>query len=337
MNTNWSRRILLAWACAGAALLSACGSSTIESALTPARFISFGDGLSYLGDASGAGRLTVNDVVPYTTNNIWTEQVALSYGLKIKSSAAGGTSYAQAHARVTNATGANGAAVPSIKSQIDSFLAVDKFGANDVVLINGGVSDIVAETEAFRKGTITNEQLLTNVDQAGKDLAAQVRRVVSAGAKYVLVLGVYGLGKSPYATDVTQTALLDKLSYVSETDKGRPRSFNEALLISMVDLGNNVLFADLAYQMNVITASPTSYLGASGTSTGYACVAPAAADAGNGIGTGTNQVNSALCTTTTVAATPDYNSFAFADRIYPGPAVHRLIGDFAASKLRSRW
>ena len=336
MNTNWSRRILLAWACVGAALLSACGSSTIESALTPARFISFGDGLSYLGNASGAGRQTVNDVVPYTNINIWTEELAASYGLKIKSSAAGGTSYAQAHARVTNAVGANGAPVPSIKSQIDSFLAVDKFGANDVVVINGGISDIVAETEAFRSGSITNEQLLTNVDQAGKDLAAQVRRVVSAGAKYVLVLGVYGLGKSPYATDVAQTALLDKLSYVSETDKGRPRSFNEALLISMVDLGNNVLFADLAYQMNVITASPTSYL-SSGVATGYACVAPAAADAGNGIGTGTNQVNSALCTTSTVAATPGYNSFVFADRIYPTPAVQKLIGDFAASKLRSRW
>ena len=43
-------------------LLSACGSGDIVSALVPTRFISFGDGLSDLGQGSTGLRYTINGV-----------------------------------------------------------------------------------------------------------------------------------------------------------------------------------------------------------------------------------------------------------------------------------
>ena len=49
MAANWMRRSLVAAACASAALLAACGSSTVESAVSPDRVIAFGDGISDVG------------------------------------------------------------------------------------------------------------------------------------------------------------------------------------------------------------------------------------------------------------------------------------------------
>ena len=49
MARNWLRRAAMAAVCASAALLAACGSSSIESTLTPSRFVAFGDGFSDVG------------------------------------------------------------------------------------------------------------------------------------------------------------------------------------------------------------------------------------------------------------------------------------------------
>ena len=96
MAVNWLRRTVLAAACTSAALLAACGSSSIESALKPARFVAFGDGFSDVGQVGGK-RYTVNDG---TVNN-WTQQVAATYGVTLTPASAGGSSYAQGNARIS--------------------------------------------------------------------------------------------------------------------------------------------------------------------------------------------------------------------------------------------
>ena len=53
------RRTFMVAACASAALLAACGSSTTESAISPQRFIAFGDAVSDVGQKGS--RYTVND------------------------------------------------------------------------------------------------------------------------------------------------------------------------------------------------------------------------------------------------------------------------------------
>ena len=74
MAANWMRRTVLVAACVSAALLAACGSSTTDSAITPARFIAFGDANSDVGQ--NGSRYTVNDG---SVNN-WTSELEAKYG-----------------------------------------------------------------------------------------------------------------------------------------------------------------------------------------------------------------------------------------------------------------
>ena len=109
MAVNWLRRSVLAAAGVSAAmLLAGCGSSTIESALKPERFIAFGDGLSDVGQVNGA-RYTINDG---SVNN-WAQQLAATYGITLTPVSTGGTSYAQGNARVTAHPDAAGSASAS--------------------------------------------------------------------------------------------------------------------------------------------------------------------------------------------------------------------------------
>ena len=82
MAKHWMRRSVLAAACAAAALLAACGSSTTESAITPDRFIAFGDAHSDVGQKGT--RYTIND----GSINNWTLQVADRYGKTLTSASA---------------------------------------------------------------------------------------------------------------------------------------------------------------------------------------------------------------------------------------------------------
>ncbi len=315
MTSNWSRRAVLAVACVSAALVAACGSSTTESELRPARIVVFGDAFADLGQ--GGSRYTVND----GTNNIWTAQVAASFGLPLTAAVSGGKSYARGSARILAKPDAAGnSAVPTVKEQIDTFLASDSFGSTDLVIINAGIGDIVAEMAGVTAGTKTGDTLLTNVRQAGRDLGAQVRRAVQAGARYVVVAGPYDLGRSPWALSIGGSVLSSASS-----------RFNEEFLVSVVDMGANVLYVDAALHFNLVNSVPANYNLTDGTNLICNSVDP-----GPGIGTGAGQVNSALCTNATVAGL-DTSRYLFADRIYPTPQGHRLFGDYAYTRIRARW
>jgi outer membrane lipase/esterase len=317
MSCIWMRRAVLALASASALLLAACGSGTIESQLSPTRIVAFGDAFSDLGQSGS--RYTVND----STVNVWSQELAFSFGLDLTSSSAGGTSYATGSARVTQTPDAAGnAATPTITGQIDTFLAHGTFAATDLVLVNGGIADIIAEDAKVRTGAETPDQMLANIKQAGKDLAAQARRLVDAGAQHVVVVGTYDLSKSPWAIGSQQTALLFQASI----------AFNDQLLVNMVDLGQNVLYVDAALFYNIATSSPSSY--GLVNATDIVCTS---VDPGVGIGIGANQVNSSKCTPTTVIPGANYNQYVFADAVYPTPAAHVQFGTYAYSRVRERW
>ena len=317
MAANWMRRSLMVAACASAALLAACGSSTTESAISPQRMIAFGDGMSDVGQKGT--RYTVNDG---SVNN-WTLQVASGYGKTLTASSAGGKSYAAGNARIVakpDAAGSN--TTLTVKEQIDSFLASNTFTGDDLVMINGGISDVIANMAAVNAGTMTTEQMITASRQAGTDFAAQIRRLVNAGAKYVVVAGTYDLSKTPWATDIGRTTVLNSAS----------SAFNEGLLVGIVDLGANVLYVDLAYYVNLYTSSPSAYGFENATKAVCTSV-----DATDGIGIGAGKVNSALCTTSTLLAGANQDKYAFADSVYLTPSAQRQFGTYAYDRLRSRW
>ena len=317
MAANWMRRSLMVAACASAALLAACGSSTTESAISPQRMIAFGDGMSDVGQKGT--RYTVNDG---SVNN-WTLQVASGYGKTLTASSAGGKSYAAGNARIVakpDAAGSN--TTLTVKEQIDSFLASNTFTGDDLVMINGGISDVIANMATVNAGTMTTEQMITASRQAGTDFAAQIRRLVNAGAKYVVVAGTYDLSKTPWATDISRTTVLNSAS----------SAFNEGLLVGIVDLGANVLYVDLAYYVNLYTSSPSAYGFENATKAVCTSV-----DATDGIGIGAGKVNSALCTTSTLLASANQDKYAFADSVYLTPSAQRQFGTYAYDRLRSRW
>lgn len=295
------RRAVLGLACASAALLAACGASSVESQLVPSRIIGFGDAFSVVTPGVS---YTVND----TAINTWIGQLASSYGVKLNT----GLVYAQGNARITNPTDAAGGSTPPIKVQIDNFLANNTLGANDLVVINGGISDIVADMAA--SGTTAN------ATQYGKDLGAQVKRLVDAGGKYVAVVGPYNLGRSPWATAIGKTAALEQASL----------DFNIALKVYLQtqNLATHVRYIEAEGYFNKVSSDAEFRNFGFTNKTDLACTS---VDPAAGIGTGTGQVNSSLCTPSTLnpaiaTAGVTYDKYLFADRLYFTPQAQRLFG-----------
>lgn len=316
MSCHWMRRGLLALASASALIVAACGSGTIESQLQPSRVVVFGDGFSDVGQTGK--RYTVND----GGINMWTQELAASFAITLTPVATGGTSYATLNARVNAKPDAGGAsATPTVVEQIDAFLASNTITGNDLVVVNGGISDIIAEMAQLNAGTQTSEQMLADVRQAGRDLGAQVHRLVAAGATHVVVVGTYDLGISNWARGTGQSSLVSEAS----------TRFNTELLISIVDLGGTTLYVDAALLYNLMYNNPAVY--SMSNSLDPVCNS---VDAGAGIGIGAGEINSALCTTSTLADV-NYGLYLFADRVYPAPTGHIKFGDYAYSRVRARW
>jgi phospholipase/lecithinase/hemolysin len=330
MATQWLRRAWLIAACATAMLLAACGGGSIVSSFTPGRVVAFGDAMGDLGQ--NGRRYTVNDG---SVNN-WTQFVANGFGRELKASSEGGLSFATGNARITATTDAAGhTGTPSLQQQIDTFLGSSSLGDTDLVLVSAGTSDVIVQGKAAIDGTISAAEAQQNVQQAADELAVQVRRLVTAGAKHVVVVGPYDLGRSVWANETGQGALLERLSAISgNTGANQPRSFNERLLISMVDLGADVLYVDAALEFNLVTANPGNSGFELANATSVVCTS---VDPGPGIGTGPNQVNSNLCTPSTLVAGADSSKFLFADRVYPTPRGQVIFGDFAFTRIRDRW
>lgn len=305
---------------AGCALLlslAACGGGEVVSQFAPGRIVAFGDGFADIGQ-DGA-RYTINDG---SVNN-WTLTLAADYGLTLATSGAGGFSYATGNARIdTTPDAAGNSTTRTVARQIDAFLASSTPGTSDLIVLNAGTADLVAQAQAYFSGTQDEGTLLANAGQAGTDLGTQVRRLVTAGATHIVVVGPYNLGKSAWAQQLSQASVLEAATTM----------FNQKLLVAIADLGSTVLYVDAAYYFNLVAASPSSY-----SLSNVADLACTSTDSGAGIGTGTGQVNSNLCTGSTLASGIDPAVYLFADRVYLTPAAHRLFGAYAYSKVHARW
>lgn len=304
MISSWSRRAVLALACVGGgALLAACGSGSVVSDLAPKRFITVGDSFSDVGQVGGV-RYTVND-----GSKNWVQELAGHYDQTVTAASAGGWGYAQGHARV-NAVDAIGGA-PSVKQQIDTVLArTTLHPTEDVVVINGGMHDIVAAVNATGISADTTKA----VEEAGKALAEQVHRVVNAGGKHVLVVGVYSLGVTPWARNLNQSDAITTLAL----------KFNEALNIGIVSLGANVLSADPALLHNLMYNKPGNYRLDNGRDP--VCTTP----------------DASTCTPSTIVAGANYDRWLYSDALHFTPQVLREFGDdrYTESvyyKVKNRW
>lgn len=304
MIASWSRRAVLALACAGsAALLAACGSGSVVSDLTPTRFITVGDGFADVGQ--NGYRFTIND-----GSLNWVQQLAAHYSQTITAASAGGWGYAQGYAHVDSADTTSGTNAPSVKAQIDTLLGRTSFAEGDVMMLNGGIADLVS----IYNTTGISDESTASAKAAGQALAAQVRRVVDAGATHVVVTGVYHLGNTPWGKATGQQSALNALS----------TSFNDALLVDIVDLGKNVLYLDSAVFFNLIYNKPENYN--TDTVDSGVCTTP----------------DSTTCTTSTLVSGADPARWMFADSLYIAPVTQRKFStdtytENAYTKFKNRW
>jgi outer membrane lipase/esterase len=231
------------------ALLAACGSGSTFEPLVPTRVISFGDGISDLGQTGS--KFTVND----GSVNIWVERVAINYGRTITAQVSGGLGYAQGNARVSSGTN-------PISNQISAFLAANTIGTSDLILVDAGV----AELAALAIDNPTDAALITAADAAGRALGAQVLRLTAANARHVAIANAPDLGRTPFATAQGRVAGLNAAT----------RAFNDGLKISLVNANNNVLLIDNEAYVNTLINTPNA-LGAGGNVTAAACPGVASA------------------------------------------------------------
>ena len=303
MKASWTRRAALALVgVSAAAMMAACGDGSVVSDLKPARFITVGDSFADVGQAGG--KYTVND-----GSLTWVQQLAAHYSLTVDPASAGGWGYAQGYARVDSADTSSGTAAPSVKQQIDQLLARTTMQEGDVMMLNGGMHDIVAAVNA----TGISDQTTATVKAAGKALAAQVRRVVAAGATHVVVTGVQNVGLTPWAVRLGEQSSIEKLSV----------AFNDALLIDIADMGATVLYFDASLFFNLINNKPENY--SVDNVTDPVCTTP----------------DASTCTPSSVVST-DYNRYMYADSLNFTPKVQRNFVDRsytenAYDKFKNRW
>lgn len=319
MFPHWYRRLALFAGLATLAVVAGCSSSTIASAITPKRIISFGDNISDVGQ-TGA-KYTVND----GSVNTWLEQVAKGFSLTVQPSATGGTAYGRGLARISGSADVNGnPGTLSVTQQIDAFLAKDAFTPDDIVFINGGGNDVVAEMNAVLAGKQTMDQAVANVKQVGTTLAGQVMRLVDRGANYVVVMGTYNMGQTPWAIALGKQSDLTNLS----------SKLNESMLVPIVAQGKHVLYVDITYYLNLMTNPASAPIYALNNVIAPICNSM---DTGVGIGTGSNKVNSLKCTASTLTDAAALATYGFADELHFTPVVNRMLGDYIYGRVRMRW
>jgi phospholipase/lecithinase/hemolysin len=298
---------------AAALLLASCGGgSSVVTDFHPTRVVVFGDAMADMKLGSGeTGLYTINS--DGSTNN-WVRQLASYYGLTPLNA----NVKAQAHARITDTVDAVGGSATSVTSQISGWTG--GFTANDLVIVSAGTADLIAEGyQAVKASPSQTESAATaNVQRAARELATQIRQLVASGAQHVVVLSPYNMGNTPWATSASSTTFLQDLT----------NEFYIELVYYISDLSDKVLVVDARVQMNALILS---YNGST-----VACTLTATAPSvGVGIGAGT--VDSSLCNSTNTVSGYDPKRYLFADPVYPTPLAHRLLGDYAYSKLRIRW
>ncbi len=272
MSFQWLRRALLTAACVSPLLLAACGGGSVESEFRPSRLVVFGDAFADAGQRGA--RYTVNNG---GTN--WTEQLAARYGLAV--AAQRRRRHQLRHRqRAGERSSRTPAAMPRRRPSPSRSTPSWRRAHRQAAIWSW--CPPVSPTSSRRCAADRRPRPNANVKQAGRDLGAQVRRLVNAGATHIAVSGPYNLGRSPWATAASSAANLQDLSV----------QFNNELLISIVDLGAKVLYVDAALYFNLVTSNPGTY---GFTDVGSVICTGAAVDPGPGIGIGVNQVNSALC------------------------------------------
>lgn len=336
-----------------AAILSGCGGDG-DSRIPPPKpeftsMVSFGDSLSDVGSYSvgnvkslGGGKFTVNS----PDAKIWIELIAARLGQSPPCAAQTGlngdpaqgylapitdfaacTAYAQGGARVTDPVGPGnrslggvnaiiGELTVPVATQIRHHLAAHggTFSGNEAVFVMVGGNDLLMQLAAVAQGGEAIDAV-GQMAKAGIELALHIRSLITAGAKYVVVVNLPDVSKSPLglAQGGVQQALMRAMA----------QTFNAALRQGVEDKPE-VVYVDAYSRGRDQSANPAQY-GLSNTTAPACDLSPVK-----------NPLDSALvCTTANVIPGP-IDRYQFADTVHPTPYGHQLLADLVSFELTRR-
>ena len=269
----------------------------------------FGDSLTDTGSFKpvlpGTGLFTTNP------GPIWATNFAQHFGFTATPANQGGTNYAQGGSNVTATPGYPPifpivAAVP-VTAQITQFLAKGPLDTNAIYTIWAGGNDINAELDKVLAGQESQAQALANLNNVAKDLVAQIARLNAAGARYILVVDVPDVGKSPDAIDSGQAAAITSVV----------QTFNQSVAAGLNGLGIQAIRLNTFSLVNEIAASPAVY--GFSNSTQRACGA----------------IPALICTPANLVTPDAAQTYMFADGHHPSTALHAILAQYAESVIEA--
>lgn len=334
-----------------AALMSACGGDDDDGSGRFREVVSFGDSLSDVGTynvTTAMDRVTPSAVGQRFTTKpgpVWAEVVASGVGAALHVNeqvdfgvlgaggrivALGGTSYAQGGARITqNGEGRSQVIAPdgstvtvqgptevSITTQIDRYLAAySHFDARQLVLIQGGANDFLPVLRDVARGEVApGPALMAEAQQRGTEMAAQVKRLTAAGARYVVYANLPDLGNTPLLRGSPLAAVASGLS----------ATYNQSVAAALAD--TDVVIFDLAALLANVMASPASF-GLSNVE-GAACTS---------INPATGETSALLCTPQTLVNAQADQQYLYADVVHPTTAGHAVWGARVLTLVNARF
>jgi outer membrane lipase/esterase len=245
----------------------------------------------------------------FTTNpgTVWSQNLANGWGTNAAPSNQGGTNYAAGGARVNAAPGYPSvlptAAAPSVATQVSTYLAStgDSADRNALYAVWAGADDVFVQLDPTYAGPPGN------VVTAAGDLVAQIARLKTAGARYVIVLNLPDIGRTPAFLGTPGAGPATQLSQL----------FNQTLLTGLQQSGLQVIPADVFGALNDILANPTGY--GIANATGTACV---------------GVPSSLLCSPLNLVQPSAAATYLFADGVHPSTQGHALLSQYIASIIQ---
>lgn len=242
----------------------------------------------------------------FTTNPglVWSEYLAEYYGTAAVSANQGGTNYAVGGARVgTNTAGALGP-IPSMTTQLTSYLSANggRADPNALYTVWGGANDLFAVVGGAPAQTTISGAVTAQVGIIGT--------LQNAGARYILVPTIPDLGVTPQFRAGGATA--------QATGTQLATTYNSALFGALNTAGLRVIPLDTFTLLREIVASPAEY--GFGNVTGTACNPQITA-------------SSVTCSPLNYASPNAPDVYAFADGVHPSSKAHGILAQYAQSML----
>jgi outer membrane lipase/esterase len=289
------------------ALLVACGGGDQVKKFEPGRVLSFGDENSVITTSgqnySINGLNAEKTAVDCGLNRIWNQILANSYGLSFPQCAGA------ASATNSRILAAPMAKVADVKTQIDQFLATDRFASNDLVSVLVGQNDLWAQYALYNG---SNEaSLISAMEAAGVLYAEQVNRMANAGARVIVStmpdqsLTPLALAQKAALTDTDRAALIKRLM----------SAFHLKLRTTVINDGNRIglVLADELTQQIVQFPANFSY---SNVNTA-ACLSTASLP---------------NCTSNTLVSGADPSGWLWSDATHLSAGGHSRLGEAARAR-----